>query len=186
MPRRSVSSGDGVANVNDSGREDVGSEAASVDHRAKQGGTGEALKMRARLAQASAYAADSSDLEFLADKRVQIDAAGDDVAARLDGRELQAFVAEGVEDFAFDERQLLAVLLARGERARAVEVAVADDATAGAQLDAGVGLHRGFCVSCGEQGFDDAGGAGGSLRRRAGRARWVERGKYEGSAQLVG
>jgi hypothetical protein len=31
--------------VNDSGREDVGAEAASVDHRAKQGGSGEALKM---------------------------------------------------------------------------------------------------------------------------------------------
>jgi hypothetical protein len=45
MGSRSVSSGDGVANLNDSGREDVGSEAASVDHRAKQGGSGEALKM---------------------------------------------------------------------------------------------------------------------------------------------
>jgi hypothetical protein len=122
----------------------------------------------------------------VADERVEVDAAGDDVAARFDGRELQAVVAEGVEDFAFDERQLLAVLLARGEGTGAVEVAVADDATAGAQLDAAVGLHWGFCVSCGEQGFDDAGGAGRELRHGAGRARWIERGEYEGSAQLVG
>ena len=43
LPGSSVA--DGVANVHDAGREDVGAEAASVDHRAQQGGSGEALKM---------------------------------------------------------------------------------------------------------------------------------------------
>ena len=99
-PSPQVSGADGVANADGAGREDVGAEAASVDHRAQQGGSGEALKMRARLAQPSADAADSSDLELLADKCVEINAARDDVAARVDRRELQAVVAEGVEDFA--------------------------------------------------------------------------------------
>jgi hypothetical protein len=38
--------------------------------------------------------------------------------------------------------------------------------TAGAQLDGAVGLHGVVGVSCGEQGFDHAGGAG-RLRRQA-------------------
>ena len=134
-----VSSADGISNADAAGREDVGAQAASVDHRAQQGGAGEALQVRAGFAQPSADAAGGPDLELLADECVEVDAAGHDVATRVDRRQMEVVVAERVEDFRFDERQLLSVLLARGERACAVEVAVADDATAGAQLDGLVG-----------------------------------------------
>ena len=67
-----------------------------MNHRAQQRGSGEALQMRARLAQAAADAPGGSDLELLADECVEIDAAGYDVAPRVHGRELEAFVAEGV------------------------------------------------------------------------------------------
>jgi hypothetical protein len=126
------SQADGVADVDDSGREDVGAEAASVDHRSQQDATGEALEVRARFAQAPPDAAGSPDLELSADKCVQVDAAGHDVAARVGWAEVEPVLAEVVEDFGFDQGQLLAVLLARGERAGAIEVAVPDYATAGA------------------------------------------------------
>jgi hypothetical protein len=48
---------------------------------------------------------------------------------------VQAVLAKRVEHFGFDQGQLLAVLLAGGEGAGAVEVAVADDATPGVQID---------------------------------------------------
>jgi hypothetical protein len=99
---------------------------------------------------------------------------------------MEAVVTEGVEDFGFDERELLALLLARGKGAGAVEVAVADDATAGVQLYGPVTLHGVLGVSCREQGFDDAGGAGRLLRQAAGRAAWVQWCEHEGAAQLVG
>ena len=81
---------------------------------------------------------------------------------------MEVVLAERIEDFRFDERQLLSVLLARGEGAFAVEVAVADDATAGAQLDGPVGVRCVLGVIRGEQDFDDAGGAGLLLRHPAG------------------
>jgi hypothetical protein len=110
-----VSGADGVANADDAGREDVGAEAASVDHRAQQGGAGEALQVRAGFAQPSADAAGGPDLELLADECVEVDAAGHDVATRVDRRQMEVVVAERVEDFRFDERQLLSVLLDRVE-----------------------------------------------------------------------
>ena len=49
-PSPQVSGADGVANADGAGREDVGAEAASVDHRAQQGGPGEALQVGAGFA----------------------------------------------------------------------------------------------------------------------------------------
>jgi hypothetical protein len=75
--------------VDDAGGEDVGAEPASVEHWAQQGGAGEALEVRARFAQPPADAAGGSDLELPADECVEVDAAGDDVAARIGGREVR-------------------------------------------------------------------------------------------------
>jgi hypothetical protein len=69
---------DGGATAHDAGREDVGAEAASVDHRPQQGGAGQALEVRARFAQPSA----DSDLERLAAECVEVDAIPDRLAAR--------------------------------------------------------------------------------------------------------
>ena len=65
--------------------EHVGAQAALVDERAQRAGLarrgGQALEVRARLAQPLAEALDVADAEVLADEGVEVDAAGDDVPA---------------------------------------------------------------------------------------------------------
>ena len=119
------------------GREDVGAQPAAVDEVAQDARVGEALEVGARLAQAAADALGLADAEAPADERVEVDAAGDDVAARLGGRE-----PELVDDLALDQRQVVAVGVGVGERALVREVAVALEAAAGVGLRAVDELHR--------------------------------------------
>ena len=77
---------------------------AAVDEVAQDARVGEALEVGARLAQAAADALGLADAEAPADERVEVDAAGDDVAARLGGRQ-----AELVYDLALDQREVVAV-----------------------------------------------------------------------------
>jgi hypothetical protein len=79
---------DGIANLDDAGLEDVGAESASVDHWSQQSGAGETLQVRTGLAEPPTDAAGSSDLELLAYERVEIDAACDDVSARIRKRQI--------------------------------------------------------------------------------------------------
>src|SRR3954454_23844751 len=121
-------------------RQHVGAQPAAVDQVAEDARVGEALEVRARLAEAAADALGLADAEAPADERVEVDAAGDDVAARLGGRE-----AELVDDLGLDQRQVVAVGVGVGERALVLEVAVALEAAAGVgvglldQLDRGLG-----------------------------------------------
>jgi hypothetical protein len=84
--------------------EHVGAQPAAVDEVAQDARVGEPLEVGARLAQAAADALGLADAEAPADERVEVDAAGDDVAARLGGRE-----AELVDDLALDQREVVAV-----------------------------------------------------------------------------
>ena len=65
--------------------EHIGAEASLVDERAERAGLarggGQALQVRARLAQPLGKALDVADPEVLADEGVEFDAAGDDVPA---------------------------------------------------------------------------------------------------------
>ena len=82
--------------------EDVGAQAAAVDEVAEDPVVGEPLEVGAGLAQAAADALGLADAETAADERVEVDAAGDDVAARFGGRE-----AELVDDLGLDQRQVV-------------------------------------------------------------------------------
>src|SRR3954447_4164880 len=120
-------------------RQHVGAQPAAVNQVAEDARVGEALEVGARLAQAAADALGLADAEAPPDERVEVDPAGDDVAARLGGRE-----AELVDDLALDQRQVVAVGVGVGERARVREVAVALKAAAGVGMRAVDELHRGL------------------------------------------
>src|SRR3954465_10495315 len=112
---------------------------------------GGALEVGARLAQAAADALGLADAEAPPDERVEVDAAGDDVAARLGGRE-----AELVDDLALDQREVVAVGGGVGERALVREVAVALEAAAGLGVRAVDELHRGLRGGCDGERLDGA------------------------------
>lgn len=81
--------------------------------------------MRARLAQPRAAATDFPDPEVPADQPVDVDAAGDHIAAVLIGRQRRVLgVGEGLEHLGGDQRQG-AARDTGGEGAQAVDVAVA-------------------------------------------------------------
>src|SRR5918994_6376621 len=107
-----------------------------MDERAQSAG-GEALEVRARLAQPPADARDGADREAPADERVEVDPASDDVAARVLRRE-----AELLERLGLDERELVPVRVRLGERAAALVVAVALEPAAGVRRDLGDQLDR--------------------------------------------
>src|SRR5215210_1449868 len=71
--------------------EHVGAQAALVDQRLQRAGLsrrgGQALQVRAGLAQALTEALDAADSEMPSHQGVEVDAAGDDVAAGLGRRE---------------------------------------------------------------------------------------------------
>ena len=84
-PPRSVRQADGVADAHRAGAHDVGAQPAAVDESAQHARPGEALEMRARLAPAPADALDLAEQEAPADQRIDVDPAGDDVAAGVPG-----------------------------------------------------------------------------------------------------
>src|SRR5450432_837472 len=74
----------------------------SLDYRL----TGERLEVAARLAQADAANAHATDLELLADKRIQRNAACDEIAAAFAGSELETVLAlRGFHRLGFDQRE---------------------------------------------------------------------------------
>ena len=94
------------------------------------------LRQRARglagLAQLDADALDVADAEALADERVQVDAAREDVAARLGGADLDAVLGlQAFERLGLDQRERLARL-----RSVLEVVAVAGEPFAGVRRDA--------------------------------------------------
>src|SRR3954447_659958 len=140
---------DRIPDVDDPRRNDVGAQAAAVDHWPKQRTAGQTLQVGARFAQSATNTASRAELELLPDEDVEHDTARDYVATGVGRTELQALFAEGVEDLDFNQGELLAVLLACRKRARAVEVAVAWDAAAGMELDGPVALDALLRVRCG-------------------------------------
>src|SRR3954447_3330224 len=141
-------------------REHVRAQPAAVDEVAQDAGVGEALEMGARLAQAAADALGLADAEAPPDERVEVDPAGDDVAARLGGRE-----AELLDDLALDQRQIVAVGVGVGERALVREIAVALEAAAGVGVRAVDELHRGLGGGRDRERLDRAVGAPLARRR---------------------
>src|SRR4029077_20304832 len=105
--------------------EQVDPQATLVDEGAQRPGLarlrGQALEVRARLAEALAEAVDLADAEAPADERVEVDAAGHDVSARLLRREAPAREGEGVEHLGLDERQVVAAAVSVRERPAVVE-----------------------------------------------------------------
>ena len=91
--------------------EDVGAQASLVDERPQRAGLsrlrGQALQVGAWLAQPLAEALDSTDHEALADERVEVDAAGDDVSAGLLRREPPGRKLQPVEHLRLDEREVV-------------------------------------------------------------------------------
>ena len=115
-----------VADADRAVGQDVRAQPAAMDEVAEDPRVGEALELGAGLAQAAADALGLSDAEAAADERVEVDAAGDDVAAGLGGRQ-----AELVDDLGLDQRQVVAVGVRVGEGAGGLVVAVADEPAAG-------------------------------------------------------
>src|SRR4051812_49308104 len=141
--------------------EHVRAQPTAVDQVAQDARVGEALEVGARLAQAAADALGLPDAEAPPDERVEVDAAGDDVAARLGGRE-----AELLDDLALDQRQIVAVGVGVGERAVVREIAVALEAAAGVGVRAVDELHRGLGGGRDRERLDRAVGAPLARRRR--------------------
>ena len=114
---------------------------------------GQALQVRARLAQALAEALHVADREAPADERVEVDPARDHVATGADRVAHQAGV---------DQRQVVPARVRVGEGAAAVEVAVALEAAAGVGDGLVDGVRRPFGDGREHEPFDPA------LRDRAG------------------
>src|SRR5689334_1930769 len=114
--------------------EQVHPQAALVDQRAQRPGlarlAGQALEVRARLAEALAEARDVADAKALPDERVEVDAAGHHVPARLLGGEALARERQRVEHLGLDQGEVVAAAVGVRERPAAVEVAVALQAAA--------------------------------------------------------
>ena len=72
--------------------EHVGAQAAAVHQAAQHPRCGHRLQVGARLAQLDAQAADAADRELPPDEGVQVDTAGEDLAAALGAAELDARV----------------------------------------------------------------------------------------------
>jgi hypothetical protein len=79
----------------------------------------------ARLAQPLPEALDGADPERIAEERVEIDAAGDDVPAGLFGRELACRKLQRVEHLGFDEREVVSTPVHVGVRSALIAVPVA-------------------------------------------------------------
>src|SRR5262249_19035372 len=112
-----------VADGDDAVGEDVRVQAAPVQEALDHAGLRHRLEAGARLAQRDAFALDGTDAEALADERVQVDAAREDVAPRLGRRQLESVLRrEALERLRGDQRQRLPRLGAALE-----VVAVADE-----------------------------------------------------------
>ena len=128
---------------------------------------GQALEVRAGLAQALAEALDVADAEPLPDERVEIDAARDHVAPGVLRGERRAGDLDRVEHLGRHQRQVVAARVDVRERPLTVEVAVARQAAAGARVGARHALHR----RLGARRDDDRLDPSGRRRREAGGGR---------------
>src|SRR3954452_17556272 len=89
-------------------REDVGAQAAAVDQAAQHPALGQLRELVARLAELDALALDPADAEAPADERVEVDAAGEHVAARrLVGELDPGVLAQPLERLGRDQRERL-------------------------------------------------------------------------------
>src|SRR5689334_17697165 len=79
----SVPGRDGVPDGDRAALQDVRTQAAAVDERPQDPRARQAFEVRARLGEPPADARHRADGEATADQLVEVDAAGDDVAARL-------------------------------------------------------------------------------------------------------
>ena len=119
---------DGVADVDGSCLDDVGSDAASMDEATECSRCRESFEMGAGFAAALPEAADLADAERFADESVEVDAAGDDVAPSLFRSDGYSVSLEFVERLGFDQGDVLSDAARVGrEGSGLVLVAVAVD-----------------------------------------------------------
>src|SRR5258708_4726749 len=112
--------------------EDVGVQSAAVEEPCDHAGLRQLPEARARFAELDPDAFDAADAEGAADQRVQVDAAREDVAARLGGGHLDAVLGcHRLECLGGDQRQRNA-----GLRTGLEVVAVADQSLARVGLGA--------------------------------------------------
>src|SRR5919197_584504 len=137
-----------VANADLAVAEHIGPEATLVDERAEGAGLprrgGQALQVRARLAQALGEALDVADPEVLADEGVQVDGTCDDVPAGLFRGEPTGREVDAVQHLCLDQREVVPAPVGVGERASLVEVAVALQSAAGPRHGAVYLTHHGL------------------------------------------
>src|SRR5690349_6440783 len=113
-----------VAHADDAVAHDVGPQAARAVERGTHSGPGQLLEVRAGRAVAHANHHDLADAELPADERVEVDAFGDDVAARLVLADRHAARVGRSDRLACDQRDLSAAALACGELAGLRGVAI--------------------------------------------------------------
>jgi hypothetical protein len=124
------------------GTDDVRTQAGAVDHPAQHTRLRERLQVVAGLAELDAHALGLADRETPTDERVEVDAAGGDVAARLARCELDTVLTrQPLDRLGLDQCQITAdaiVLVV----AAAVGVAIAVETDAGDGVDGFDGLDR--------------------------------------------
>ena len=117
-----------VAGTDPAVREHVGSQPAPVYEAALHPWPRQPFEVRTRLAPAPAEALDLSHPEAPSYEIVQRDAPHDEVAPRLDGRQLHTLGGQLLQRFGLDEREIVAASFRVGEGPSLTLVAVAQKA----------------------------------------------------------
>src|SRR5829696_2316981 len=135
---------DAVAGPDHTTREHVGPQPAPVYEAAQDPWPRQPFEVRTRLAPPLAVALDLPHPEAPSDELVQHDASHDEVAPRLDGRQLDAKGVELLQSFGLDEREIVAASFRVGEGPGLTLVAVAQEAAALERLRLGHRPHGAF------------------------------------------
>jgi hypothetical protein len=147
---------DAVAGSDPTARKYVGSQPAPVYEAAQHPGLRQPFEVQTRLAPPLAEALDLPHPEAPSDEVIERDAPHDEVASRLDGRQLDAFGGQLLQRFGLHQGEVVAAPARVGEGAGPALVAVAPQAASLDRLRRGNLPHGAFCLGGQRDQFDRA------------------------------